>query len=96
MEINVQEKITCKRQKTASCPTNIFPMLLHIQNVTNTKSELWKTIRLTSQLTSFQKLTMSSRFCPFVPSFAFTVLLIPSLNVLSDYFLIVTLAAVPV
>ena len=29
MEINVQEKITCKRQKTASCPTNIFPKLLY-------------------------------------------------------------------
>ena len=42
-----------------------------------------------------QKLTMSSRFCPFVPSFAFAVLLIPSLNVLSDYFLIVNLVAVP-
>ena len=27
-------------------------------------------------------------FCPFVPSFVFAVLLIPSLNVLSDYFLV--------
>ena len=31
---------------------------------------------------------MSSRFCPLVPSFVFAVLLIPSLNVLSDYFLV--------
>ena len=31
---------------------------------------------------------MSSRFCPFVPFFVFAVLLIPSLNVLSDYFLV--------
>ena len=27
-------------------------------------------------------------FCPFVSSFVFAVLLIPSLNVLSDYFLV--------
>ena len=95
MEINFQEEITCKRQNN-SFLSNKYTCQAIIQNVTNTKSELCKTIRLTSQLTSFQKLTMSSRFCPFVPSFAFTVLLIPSLNVLSDYFLIVTLAAVPV
>ena len=31
---------------------------------------------------------MSTRFCPFVPSFVFAVLLIPSLNVLSDYFFV--------
>ena len=31
---------------------------------------------------------MSTRFCPFVPSFVFAVLLTLSLNVLSDYFLV--------
>ena len=31
---------------------------------------------------------MSSRFCPFVPSFVLAVLLISSLNVLSDYFVV--------
>ena len=29
MEINVQEKIACKRQKTASCPTNILAKLIY-------------------------------------------------------------------
>ena len=63
MEINVQEEITWKRQKTASCTgSNKYISQAIIQNVTNTKSELWKTIKLTSQLESFQKLTMSTRF----------------------------------
>ena len=61
MEINVQEEITCKRQNN-SFLSNKYTCQAIIQNVTNTKSELCKTIRLTSQLTSFQKLTMSSRF----------------------------------
>ena len=78
MEINAQEEITWKRQNKQFIPKAI------IQNVTDTKSELWKT----SRLTSFQKLTIPSRFCPLVPSFVFAVLLIPSLNVLSDYFLV--------
>ena len=83
MEINVQEEITSKRQnKQLSVQQIYFPTI--IQNVTDTKSELWKP----STLTSFQKLTMSTRFCSFVPSFVFAVLLIPSLNVLSDYFLV--------
>ena len=83
MEINVQEEITCKRQNNNFLSNKYISQAI-IQNVTDTKSELWKT----SRLTSFQKLTMSSRFCPFVPSFVFAVLLIPSLNVLSDYFLV--------
>ena len=86
-EINVQEEITCKRQNN-SFMSNKYISQAIIQNVTNTKSELCKTIRLTSQLISFQKLTMCIRFCPFVPSFVFAVLLIPSLNVLSDYFFV--------
>ena len=82
MEINVQDEIV-NRKITASCPNKyIFQTI--IQNVTNTKSELWKTNRLTS----FQKLPMPIPFCLFVPSFIFAVLLIPSLNVLSDYFLV--------
>ena len=51
--------------------SNKYTFQTIIQNVTNTKSELWKTTRLTS----FQKLPMPITFCPFVPSFAFAVLL---------------------
>ena len=70
--------------KTNSFLSNKYISQAIIQNVTDTKSELSKP----SRLTSFQKHTMSSRFCPFVPFFVFAVLLIPSLNVLSDYFLV--------
>ena len=83
MEINVQEETTCKRQNK-QLPLQQYIFQATIQNVTDTKGEFWKTNRLTS----FQKLTMSSRFCPLVPSFVFAVLLIPSLNVLSDYFFV--------
>ena len=68
---------------TASCPTKYTSQAIR-QNVTNTKRELWNTNRLKS----FQKLAKPIPFCPFVPSFVFAVLLIPSLNVLSDYFLV--------
>ena len=83
MEIKVQEEITCKRQNK-QLPLQQYISQAIIQNVTDTKTEFWKTNRLTS----FQKLTKFSRFCPFVSSFVFAVLLIPSLNVLSDYFLV--------
>ena len=83
MEISVWEEITCKRQNNSFLFNNCTSQTI-IQNVINTKTEFWRTI----MLTSFQKLTMSSRFCPFVPSFVFAVLLIPSLNFLSDYFLV--------
>ena len=83
MEINVQEEITCKRQNNNFLYNKYISQAI-IQNITDTKSEL----RKTSRLTSFQTLTMSSRFCPFMPSFVFAVLLIPSLNILSDYFLV--------
>ena len=83
MEINVQEEITCKRQNNNFLYNKYISQAI-IQNITDTKSEL----RKTSRLTSFQTLTSPSRFCPFMPSFAFSVLLIPSLNVLSDYFLV--------
>ena len=72
-----------RKRQNNSFLSNKYTFQGIIQNFTNTKSELWKTIRLTRQLTS---LTMSTRFCPFVPSFVFAVLLIPSLNVLSDFF----------
>ena len=83
MEINVQEEITCKRQNNNFLSNKYISQAI-IQNVTDTKSELWKT----SRLTSFQTLTISSRFGPFMSSFVFAVLLIPFLNVLSDYFLV--------
>ena len=70
--------------KTNSFLSNKYISIAIIQTVTDTKSELWKT----SGLTRFQTLTICSCFCPFVPSFVFAVLLIPSLNVLSDYFLV--------
>ena len=85
MEINVQEEITCKRQNN-SFLSNKYTCQAIIQNVTNTKSELCKTIRLTSQLTKFSKTHNVFPFCPFVPSFVFAVLFIPSLNLLCDYF----------
>ena len=83
MEINVQEEITCKRQNNNFLFNKYISQAI-IQNVTDTKTELWKT----SRLTSFQKLAMPIPFCPFSPSFVFAVLLIPSLNVLSDHFLV--------
>ena len=83
MEINVQEEITCKRQNKQLPVQQIYSQAI-IQNVTDTKSEL----SISSRLTSFQKLAMPIHFRPFVPSFVFAVLLIPSLNDLSDYFLV--------
>ena len=83
MEINVQEEITCKRQNNNFLSNKYISQAI-IQNVTDTKSELSKT----SRLTSFQKLAIPIHFCPFVPSFVFALLLIPSLNNLSDYFLV--------
>ena len=70
--------------KTNSFLSNKYISQAIIQNVTDTKSELSKT----SRLTSFQKLAIPIHFCPFVPSFVFALLLIPSLNDLSDYFLV--------
>ena len=72
-EINVQEEITCKRQNN-SFLSNKYTSQAIIQNVTNTKSELCKTIRLTSQLTSFQNSQCLPVF-EIVPSFAFAVIL---------------------
>ena len=82
-------KLTFRKKLLVNDRTNSFLSDKYIsqtiiQNVTDTKSELWKT----SRPTSFQTLTICSRFCPFVPSFVFAVLLIPYLNVLSDYFLV--------
>ena len=83
MEINVQDEIVNDRI-TASYPTNILSKLLY-KALQTLKMNFEKLIY---RLTSFQKLAMPIPFCPFVPSFVFAVLLIPSLNVLSDYFLV--------
>ena len=49
------------------------------------------TLKKTARLRSLQKSTILIRFnllpvCPSVPTFVFAVLLIPSFNILSDYF----------
>ena len=46
MEINFKEEITCKQQN--SFLSNKYTSQAIIQNVTNTKSEHWKIVRLTS------------------------------------------------
>ena len=47
MEINVQEEITGKRQNNNFLSNKYISQPI-IQNVTDTKSELWKTSKLTS------------------------------------------------
>ena len=85
------KKWICKRQKSQHFVKQIcLPSVT--SNVTNSKNELWKTLRLTS----CQKPTITIHYnllhaYPSVPSFVFTVLLIPSswpsFNVLSSLFL---------
>ena len=59
------------------CPISI------ISNVTNNKTELLKTVRLTS----FQKLLSNLlQVCPSVPPVVLAVLVIPSFHVLRSYF----------
>ena len=73
-KLTMRKKMTCKRQNS-SFLSNKYTFQAIIHNVTNTKSELWKTVRLTS----FKKLPIPILFCPFVPSFVLNVLLMYSL-----------------
>ena len=81
--LTLTKKFLVNDKITAFLPTSI------ISNVTNNTNEHWKTVRLTS----FQNPTTEIRFnllhvCPFVPTFVFAVLLLPSFNVLSGYFFV--------
>ena len=85
MELNFNEEIACKRQNHSFLSYKYTSLALQ-QTLQTKKKRTLKIVRLTSQ-----KPTISIRFYLLqvylsVPIFLYVVLLVPSINVLSDYF----------